>query len=77
MHDEDFERTKVGHFLGVPAHQYRRVAAELVGWVSDTIRRDPRNAFSHELGLWASLGFLGARWREFLSGHRVPTRPGN
>ena len=77
MHDEDFERTKVGHFLGVPAHQYRRVAAELVGWVSDTIRRDQQNAFGHELGLWASLGFLGARWREFLSGHRVPSRPGS
>lgn len=77
MHDEDFERTKVGHFLGVPAHQYRRVAAELVGWVADTIRRDPRNAFSHEVGLWASLGFLSARWREFLSGHYVPTHPGD
>ena len=77
MHDEDFERTKVGHFFGVPAHQYRRVGAELVGWVADTIRRDPRNAFSHELGLWASFGFLGARWREFLSGHYAPTRLGD
>ncbi len=77
MHDEDFERTKVGHFFGVPAHQYRRVGAELVGWMADTIRRDPRNAFSHELGLWASLGFLGARWREFLSGHYAPTRLGD
>jgi glucosyl-dolichyl phosphate glucuronosyltransferase len=74
MHDEDFERTKVGHFLGVPAHLYRRLAAELVGWMVDTLRRDRPHAFSHELGLWSGLAFLGARWREFLSGHYVPTR---
>jgi len=40
----------------------------------DTLRRDRPHAFSHELGLWSSLAFLGARWREFLSGHYVPTR---
>jgi hypothetical protein len=75
MHDDDFERTKVGYFLGVPAHLYRQAATQLAGWLSHTLRRDSDKAFGHELGLWSCAGFLGARWREFLSGHMSSVRP--
>ena len=75
MHDEDFERTKVGRFLGVPAHLYRQAATQLAGWVAHTLRRNPDKAFSHELGLWSCAGFFAARWHEFLSGHNSPARP--
>lgn len=73
MHDEDFERTKVGRFLGVPAHLYRRLGGELAGWIADTARRNRPKAFTHELVIWSSLGFLSARWREYVSGQYVRT----
>jgi len=68
MHDEDFERTKVGSLFGVPAHLYRQAATHFAGWLAQTLRRNPAKAFSHEVGLWSCAGFFAARWREFCSG---------
>jgi glycosyltransferase involved in cell wall biosynthesis len=64
MHDEEFERTRMGRFLGVPAHIYRRLAAHLGGWIAALIRGRFDAAFNHELGLWSASGFLASRWRE-------------
>jgi glucosyl-dolichyl phosphate glucuronosyltransferase len=75
MHDEELERTKVGRFLGVPAHLYRQAASHAAGWLAQTLRRDSAKAFSHELGLWSCAGFFAARWREFISTHNSPARP--
>lgn len=67
MHDEDFERTQIGRFFGVPAHLYRQAASHVAGWLAQTVRRDSAKAFSHEVGLWSCVGFFAARWREFFS----------
>jgi glycosyltransferase involved in cell wall biosynthesis len=75
MHDEDFERTKVGRFLGVPAHLYRQAASHVAGWIIQTVRRDSAKAFSHEVGLWSCAGFFAARWCEFISASTPPARP--
>lgn len=76
MHDEEFERTKVGPFVGVPAHLYRQAATHLTGWLAQTFRRDSAKAFSHEVALWSCAGFFAARWREFLTRHGAPSRSG-
>jgi glycosyltransferase involved in cell wall biosynthesis len=74
MHDEGFERTKVGSVFGVPAHVYRQAATHLAGWLAQTLRRNSAKAFSHEVGLWSCAGFFAARWREFLTQHDAPSR---
>jgi len=74
MHDEDFERSKMGHFLGVPAHLYRQAASHFAGWLTQTLRRNPAKAFSHEVGLWSCAGFFAARWRESLTRHDARSR---
>jgi glycosyltransferase involved in cell wall biosynthesis len=66
MHDEDLEQTKAGRFLGVPAHIFRRGVADLGGWIALMLRGDVGRAFTHEIGLWTVLGFIRARWREYL-----------
>jgi glycosyltransferase involved in cell wall biosynthesis len=75
MHDEEFERTTIGRFMGVPAHLYRQVAIQLAGWLSHTVRGQRDKAFTYELGLWSCAGFLAARWGEFLSGRGSSARP--
>jgi glycosyltransferase involved in cell wall biosynthesis len=67
MRDEDFEQTRVGRLLGVPAHLYRQAAIDLVACVGRLLRGDLARAFTHEVGLWFFLGFLTARWRESFS----------
>lgn len=67
MHDEGLEGTQFGHWLGVPAWVYRDVverALRCFGWV---LLGNFDRAFVHETRLRFALGFLGARWREYLS----------
>lgn len=71
MHDEDLEQTRVGRFLGVPGHLYRRAASDLLGWTGQIFRGDLGKAFTHELGVWSTIGFIQARWRECLRGLRA------
>lgn len=70
MHDEDLEQTKIGRFLGAPAHVYRQAASNLGGWLGQLLRLNATAAFAHEVRLWSCLGFLTTRWAEFLSGAR-------
>ena len=74
MRDEEFEQTRVGRLLGVPAHVYRQAAIDLVAFVGLLLRGDLARAFTHEVGLWFFLGFLKARWQESFSS-RDPSEP--
>jgi glucosyl-dolichyl phosphate glucuronosyltransferase len=68
MHDEEMEKTRIGRFLGVPAHRYRQAAGAFGRWLARLARLDGTGAFNQELELWSGLGFLTTRWAEFLSG---------
>jgi glycosyltransferase involved in cell wall biosynthesis len=70
MHDEELEQTRVGRFLGVPAHIYRQGASSLLRWIGHILRGDSEKAFADELGFWSTLGFIQARWNEFVRGPR-------
>ena len=50
MRDPSFERSR-GALLGVPAHVYRRAAAEASAWAVSLLRGRPSAAFAHELHL--------------------------
>jgi glycosyltransferase involved in cell wall biosynthesis len=67
MREEDFEQTRVGRLLGMPAHLYRQAAIDLVASVGRLVRGDLARAFTHEVGLWFFLGFFKARWQESFS----------
>lgn len=65
LHSEEVERSKLGRFLGVPAHFYRQALTDLAGWLGARIRRQPAEAFTRELALRYFGGFAIRRWREF------------
>ncbi len=66
MHDEGTEQTRVGRVLGVPAWLYRQAIEGAVRCLGCLLRGNLDRAFLHETRLRFSLGFVGARWREFL-----------
>ena len=68
LHSEEVERSKLGKFLGVPAHFYRQALSDLSGWISAGIRRQRAETFARELGLRYFGGFATRRWREFFAG---------
>jgi glycosyltransferase involved in cell wall biosynthesis len=68
MHDDEIEQTNVGRFLGVPAHIYRAAITAFVEWIRALFRGDAGTAFRHEFGLWSCLGFIRARWPDFVRG---------
>jgi glucosyl-dolichyl phosphate glucuronosyltransferase len=74
MHDEDMEQTRIGRFLGAPAHLYRQTLGAFGHWLAQLVRLDGAAAFTHEVQLWSSFGFLTTRWAEFLSGGKRPTK---
>jgi glycosyltransferase involved in cell wall biosynthesis len=51
MRDPQFERTRAGSILGVPAHVYRSVLAETAAWAASAVRGRRAAAFAHELRL--------------------------
>jgi len=65
MRDEAFERTRVGHLFGVPAHFYRGVIVTLVAWLSSLARGRFDAAFTHETQLWSQAGFLRTCWHDY------------
>lgn len=67
LHSEEVEQSRLGKILGVPAHFYRQALSDAGGWASAIIRRQPGDAFTHELGIRYFGGFAGRRWREFFS----------
>jgi glycosyltransferase involved in cell wall biosynthesis len=74
MRDEDLERSRMGRFLGVPAHLYRQLLGDLVAWLSTLARGRSDRAFAYEINLWSHAGFLRTRWLEFFSPWRRARR---
>lgn len=77
MRDEDLERSRVGRFLGVPAHLYRQLLGDLVAWLLTLARGRSDRAFAYEIKLWSHVGFLRTRWPEFFSPWRKARRRGS
>jgi glycosyltransferase involved in cell wall biosynthesis len=65
LRSEHMERTTAGTLFGVPAHLYRQALRDAAGWVRATARRQPADAFSHEVRLRFFHGFFQTRRREF------------
>jgi len=65
MHDEGLEGSRFGHLFGVPAWIYREVLEGCVRCLGCWLRGNRNRAFLHETRVRFSLGFVGARWREF------------
>lgn len=63
MRDDDFEKSRFGHFFGVPGHVYRQAFVEVGRYLFALVRRGPDAAFVHETRLWSLLGFLLTRWK--------------
>ena len=61
MHEPTFERSRIGTFLGVPAHVYRSVVCEAAGWAASVLGRRSTAAFAHELRLRFLIGFAAER----------------
>jgi glycosyltransferase involved in cell wall biosynthesis len=74
LRSEEIERSKLGSFLGVPAHLYRLALQDAGGWALSSVRRRPEKAFSHEVRLRYFGGFLSRRWRDFFW-RRTPGPP--
>lgn len=64
LRSEEIERSRLGKFLGVPAHLYRLAFQDVWGWTRSTILRQPEQAFTHEVRLRYFGGFLSRRWRD-------------
>jgi glycosyltransferase involved in cell wall biosynthesis len=54
----------VPHIAGVPRYLYRKALTAGVGWIRDTLRRNPVKAFEHETWLWFFSGILRQRWKD-------------
>ncbi len=65
MHDEGLEGTHFARLFGVPAWIYREGVEGGVRCLGCLLRSNRDRAFLHETRLRFSLGFVGARWREF------------
>jgi glycosyltransferase involved in cell wall biosynthesis len=74
LRSEHMEHTRVGTLFGVPAHLYRQVLGDLVGWVRAKAIREPARAFHHEVRLRFFHGFFRTRRREFLEKPRHERR---
>ena len=61
MRDPSFERSRLGAFLGVPAHVYRSAISEAAGWGSSVLARRRGTAFAHELRLRFLVAFAVQR----------------
>lgn len=61
MRDPSFERSRLGTFLGVPAHVYRSAVREAAAWGASLLARRSAAAFAHELRLRFLFGFAVQR----------------
>ena len=68
LRSEEVERSRMGKFLGVPAHLYRLAFKDAYGLTLSTILRRRERAFAHEVRLRYFGGFLNRRWRDFFRG---------
>jgi glucosyl-dolichyl phosphate glucuronosyltransferase len=65
LRTEEVERSKRGHFLGVPAHIYRQALSDGAKWIVSGLQKQPIEAFEHEIRLRFIIGFVRKRWRDF------------
>jgi glycosyltransferase involved in cell wall biosynthesis len=56
-----FERSRLGTFMGIPAHVFRSVVREAAGWAASLLARRSTAAFAHELRLRFLIGFAVQR----------------
>ena len=61
MRIPEFEASRIGPILGVPAHLVRQAAADAWGWVRSKATGDTARAFARELHLWFIAGFIRER----------------
>jgi glycosyltransferase involved in cell wall biosynthesis len=61
MRDPSFEGSRLGTFLGVPAHVYRSALREAAAWSACQLTRRSAAAFAHELRLCFLVGFAVQR----------------
>ena len=52
------------HILRVPRYMYGTLLRDVVGLVRQTLRRNPTEAFRHEMGIAFFTGYFRARWKE-------------
>jgi glucosyl-dolichyl phosphate glucuronosyltransferase len=64
----------VPHVLGVPRYLYRKALESVLGSMRATLRRDPVEAFDHELWVWFFAGIL--RQRAFRTREPRTSEPG-
>ena len=58
----DFSQVK--HIAGVPRYLFRNALVAIRESVAARLRRDPVNAFEHELYLWMFAGIVKQRWKD-------------
>jgi glycosyltransferase involved in cell wall biosynthesis len=66
MRSASVEHTVTGRFLDIPAHLYRKCAADAVAWMWHSLRGRTDEAFRYEKGLRFFWGFFTTRSREYL-----------
>jgi glycosyltransferase involved in cell wall biosynthesis len=65
---ESMERSRLGCFIGVPAHLYKRAALDTARWLGSIVRGNLNRAFDYEVALRFFAGFLRRRYSDFLTG---------
>jgi hypothetical protein len=64
---EDMERSRIGSFIGVPAHLYKRAALDAARWLGNMVRGNLDRAFDYEVALQFFAGFLRRRYKDVLT----------
>jgi glycosyltransferase involved in cell wall biosynthesis len=64
---EEMERSKLGCFIGVPAHLYRQAALDAARWLGSVVRGRLNRAFDYEVALRFFAGFLRRRYTDVLT----------
>jgi GT2 family glycosyltransferase len=58
------DASQVKHIAGVPRYLFRSALVAVRDVITNTLRRDPVNAFERELWLWMFAGIVKQRWHD-------------
>lgn len=75
LQDPEFESSRVGRFMDVPAHAYRAAVREAFRWGARALTGNRNGAFASETRLRFFLGYFHTRWSAYRSGNRVHGHP--
>ena len=64
------------HIAGVPRYLFRNALVAVRDVITNTIRRDPVNAFERELWLWMFAGIVKQRWHDRQRAKSLRKQPG-